>query len=195
MKIYKDLIILTLLTIGLSLGAIKPVYASDEEITDSKSSSVETVKFQFFEELTYEEYISGIAEENQITFSEAAQIVSKNNKVETDSTYAYETRYGRFYNLYNYATGDIMNTVDSYTVRCGIYATYEVDSSNWQLRQFTNINSTYLEPGTSSMSINQIYSLYSNITSSTSVYYHVSACVTGQYNGTQLFEKSCYFYL
>lgn len=47
MRIYKDLLILTLLTIGLSLCAIKPVYASEEEITDPKSSSVETVKFQF----------------------------------------------------------------------------------------------------------------------------------------------------
>ena len=196
MKIFKSIfLVLPLLFNVISLNS-ETVFAAENPICKTKADRIETAQFQFFEELTYEEYVTAIAEENKISYSEVENdLISSHDHINLQTTKAYETRYGRFYNLYNYSTGAVMTSVNAYTVRCGIYATYEVDSSNWQLRQFTNINSTYIEPGTSGMTIDRVNSLYANITGSTSVFYHVNAQITGLYNGTALFTKDINFYL
>lgn len=148
--------------------------------------------------LTYEKYISDIANIKNLNISETEDIVNQETSEGNIKIvpYSYQLKYARVTKAYNFYKGNVSSGSSPTDIVCGVYASYYVDSSNWQLRYWNAINSTFIEPGYHLQNL-QIYSNYATIISNLRIDQHVSFRVSldTPYASSRTWTKDHSFYL
>lgn len=150
-----------------------PIHAMENE--QGVIESYTTEDGTHYEVLTYDRYVSDIAKLKGMTIKEAENYVdtaNKNGNVKI-VPYSYELKYVRVSTAYNFYNGNQSTGTSPTDIICGVYASYYVDSANWQLRYWNEILVTFIEPGYHLANL-QVYSNYATIISNLRIDQHVS---------------------
>lgn len=150
-----------------------PIHAIENE--QGIIESYTTEDGTHIEVLTYDRFVSDVAKLKGITIKKAETYV---NSINTNGEikiipYSYQLKYARVTTAYDFINGYKTTPGATDAIVCGVYASYYVDSSNWQLRYWNAIIDKFIEPGSSLANL-QVYSNYASIISNLRIDQHVS---------------------
>lgn len=152
------------------LGALMPISAQEKTIGGEPIAQ--------WTELSYEEYIRGIAKTQGITYEEAEYMV-KQNESKTIVPMTYQKKYGYFSVICGYTEEQVVASTKGLYCTCGVYASYYVDSANWQLRYFSEVVYPYITPSAGIETLN-IYTNTGTIINNLTIHYMASFYVKSE---------------
>ena len=184
-KITEKLFVL-LVVFGLSISF------APGRVTPIKAEESTPILYRTEEELSYEEYVKGVAANENISYEEAEAQIRKNDETRM-VPYSYQKKYSRFSQSYSATNGELVSQSYSYGVHLGVYATYYVDSSNWQLRYFSSIDNIFVEINNGVQSLT-VYNKTAQIIDPIKISYHAQYFVTTAFSPSgHLYTKDIVF--
>lgn len=176
-KMMKMLIIALLVIFGSGIPVLGRENINEQTVASfDPSKMVET-------ELTREEYITQVAMSKGIGYEEAEAIIDQNESKMSNNLavqpFSYQKHYSRFSYSFDYTNpNQSISESSSKAITCGVFATYYIDSANWQLRYFSSVDEPFVQYG---YSIDEMIVFYKTaaITNSTTITYNASMRYSG----------------